>query len=86
MPVAAQDCHKTAFVTPGRLFQFRVMPFGLSGAPALFQRLMDQLIKGCQEFAAVYLDDNGHLQHYLGRSADAIGGDSKPYRRSWVDC
>ena len=44
MPVAAQDRHKAALVTPGGLFQFRVMPFDLSGAPASFQRLMDQLM------------------------------------------
>ena len=34
MPVAEEDRHKTAFTTPIGLFQFRVMPFGLSGAPA----------------------------------------------------
>ena len=37
MPVAAKDQHKTAFVTPFGLFQFRVMLFGLNGAPASFQ-------------------------------------------------
>ena len=80
MPVAVQDRHKTAFVTPGGLFQFRVMPFGLSGAPASFQRLMDQLIKGCQDFAAVYLDDlvifsttwEDHLKQ-LGEILNRIG-------------
>lgn len=44
MSVAAEDQHKTAFVTPFGLFQFKVLPFGLSGAPASFQRLMDRLI------------------------------------------
>ena len=33
MPVAAEDQHKTAFVTPFGLFQFKVLPFGLSGPP-----------------------------------------------------
>ena len=32
------------------------MPFGLQGAPATFQRLMDCVIRGL-EFAAAYLDD-----------------------------
>lgn len=35
---------KTSFTVPGRgLFQFKVMPFGLCGAPARQQRLMDEL-------------------------------------------
>ena len=53
MPVAEEDRHKTAFTTPIGLFQFRVMPFGLSGAPASFQRMID----GLQDYSAAYLDD-----------------------------
>ena len=57
VPLTARACSKTAFVTPFRLYQFRVMPFGLQGAPATFQRLMDRVLRGLDQFAAAYLDD-----------------------------
>ena len=57
VPMSAADRHKTAFTTPMGLFQFTVMPFGLSGAPATFQRMMDQILSGYKEFSAAYLDD-----------------------------
>ncbi len=57
VPVAEKDRPKTAFTTSMGLFQFRVMPFGLSGAPATFQRMMDTLLQGTESFAAAYLDN-----------------------------
>lgn len=45
IPLNKSSQEKTAFTVPGRgLFMFKVMPFGLCGAPARQQRLMDQLI------------------------------------------
>ena len=57
VPVSERDRPKTAFNTPFGLYQFNVMPFGLQGAPATFQRKMDYLVDGCGAFAAAYLDD-----------------------------
>ena len=37
---------KTTFITREGTFRFRVMPFGLPGAPATFQRLMDVVVSG----------------------------------------
>ena len=39
------------------IWQFHVMPFGLQGAPATFQRMMDVILDDVGEFAAAYLDD-----------------------------
>ena len=58
LPVHPEDQTKTAF-SPGPgmgLFQFRRMPFWLSGAPASFQRLMDKVCRGLP-FTTTYLDD-----------------------------
>ena len=49
---------KAAFVTNEGLFQFRVMPFGLCNAPAMFERLMDRVLCGMRwSRCLVYLDD-----------------------------
>ena len=46
--VKKEDRPKTAFVTRKGLFQFRKMPFGLTCAPATFQRLMETVRAGLQ--------------------------------------
>ena len=38
------------------LYEFQRMPFGLSGAPSSFQRLMDKVLRGLP-FVTIYLDD-----------------------------
>eukprot|EP00834_Sanchytrium_tribonematis_P008643 NODE_1091_length_2253_cov_0.657846.p1 type:complete len:133 gc:universal NODE_1091_length_2253_cov_0.657846:876-1274(+) len=43
LKVEEEDKEKTAFVTPFGLYQFTVMPFELSTAPATFQRLIDSI-------------------------------------------
>ena len=49
---------KAAFVAHERLFQLRVMPFGLCNAPATFERLMDQVLCGmCWSRCLEYLED-----------------------------
>uniref|UniRef100_A0A1X7SFW8 Reverse transcriptase domain-containing protein n=1 Tax=Amphimedon queenslandica TaxID=400682 RepID=A0A1X7SFW8_AMPQE len=57
VPVNEKDREKTAFTSPRGLYQFKTMPFGLSGAPATFQRMMDEILRGTETFAGVYLDD-----------------------------
>ena len=57
VPVVQASRSKTAFVTPLVLFQFRVMPFGLHGAPAMFQWMMDRLLDGRNDFSGAYLND-----------------------------
>ena len=69
---------KTAFVTDQGLYEFRVMPFGVKNAPAVFQHLMQSALKDLKtesdpEFVDVYLDDviifsttlDQHISHIL---------------------
>ena len=48
---------KTAFVSPFGKFEFTRMPFGLRNAPAIFQRLMEVVLRECYSFSAPYIDD-----------------------------
>ena len=66
-----KDKEKTAFTCHKGLFEFNVLPFGLSNAPAVFQELMSIVLQGCNAFVTAYLDDilafsstlEDHLEH-----------------------
>ena len=78
---------KTAFITHKGLYEFNVMPFGLRNAPAVFQRLMQQILGNLNQddkppFVSVYLDDIiiysetfqdhlNHLQQVISRLRNA---------------
>ena len=61
---------KTAFITHKGLYQFEVLPFGLSNAVSAFQRTMEVILEGVEN-VKVYLDDilifsdtfEDHLKH-----------------------
>ncbi|KAL0172527.1 hypothetical protein M9458_032838, partial [Cirrhinus mrigala] len=66
------DEWKTAFNTPTGHFEYLVMPFGLSNAPAVFQALVNDVLRDMvNRFVFVYLDDilifsqneRDHVQH-----------------------
>ena len=52
------DEWKTAFNTPLGHFEYLVMPFGLTNAPAVFQALINDVLRDfLNRFIFVYLDD-----------------------------
>ena len=53
-----KDKPKTAFSTHMGLFQFQVMPFGISNAPSCYERLMELVLRGLRwDKCLCYLDD-----------------------------
>ncbi|GAA6101503.1 uncharacterized protein LOC120486734, partial [Tachysurus ichikawai] len=71
VPLSPVSKELTAFKTPFGHYQFWVLPFGLHRAPATFQRMVNQILRGKKASAAAYLDDviifstswQDHLQH-----------------------
>jgi hypothetical protein len=56
--VRKEDIPKTAFVTRYRSYEYTVMSFGLTNAPATFSRLMNYIFMDyLDKFVVVYLDD-----------------------------
>ena len=61
----------TAFSTHNGVYQWKVMPFGLSGASGTFQRVMDYVLRKHSDYAHSYIDDiiifseswEQHLKH-----------------------
>ena len=52
------DEWKTAFNTPTGHYEYQVMPFGLTNAPAVFQALINDVLRYMiNHFVFVYLDD-----------------------------
>ncbi len=74
------DEWKTAFNTPRGHFEYRVLPFGLSNAPAVFQALVNDVLRDMlDQFIYVYLDDILIFSHSLQECRDVV-----IFTRNWI--
>lgn len=81
IPLRIEDRYKTAFVTQEGHFQWTCLPFGLKTSPAIFQRILSNIIRkhNLSDFATNYIDDilifsrsfEEHISH-LSKLLDAI--------------
>jgi len=81
IPLRIEDRRKTGFVTQDGHFQWTCLPFGLKTSPAIFQRILSNILRkqGLIEFSVNYIDDilihsptfEEHLDH-IERVLNAI--------------
>src|SRR5882724_2399410 len=72
IPIHPDDTGKTAVYIPLGLMEYVAMPFGLKNAPAVFQRIMEEVLgENLRKHVLVYIDDviiysedeEQHMQH-----------------------
>ena len=58
MPVKLEDVHKTVFNMRRGLYEFLVMPFGVTNGPTQFKNMMNDLLdEYLDKFILVFLDN-----------------------------
>ncbi len=59
IPLREKDKYKTGFVTQDGHYQWRCLPYGLKTSPAIFQRILSNILRhnNLNKFCTVYIDD-----------------------------
>lgn len=93
IPLRIEDRKKTAFVTQEGHFQWTCLPFGLKTSPAIFQRILSNILRRYKltDFAVNYIDDilifsktfSEHIEH-IRQLLDAIK--TEGFRLKFTKC
>ena len=86
VPMSRRAQEKSAFITPHMSpshWEYKYMPFGLTGAPATFQRLVDTMLRGVQyDCVLAYLDDIIVIGEDVGECRRNLAGVLERIRRA----
>jgi transposase InsO family protein len=81
VPLDEDAQEKSAFVTRGGLWKWKVLPFGLTSAPATFERLMERVLSGLQwQTLLLYLDDVIVFSQTFSQHMERLGEVLKRFR------
>src|SRR5690348_14109464 len=88
IPLSEDAIQKTAFTSRFGLYEYLVMPYGLTNAPATFQRMMDLVLVGLTWVEClVYMDDiiifsETWEEHFASRRCSSVYANINWWRRS----
>lgn len=57
LPLDDETAKLTTFISPNGRFFYKRLPFGISSAPEIFQRTVEQILQGMEEYVLCYYDD-----------------------------
>ncbi len=78
---------KPLLIPPGGHFEYLVMPFGLSNSPAVFQALINDMLRDMvDQFIYVYLDDILIFFFLSPGTCSAHQASAPEAAREWVFC
>lgn len=72
IPIAEDHKSRTAFIFDGKIYEWNVLPFGLTNAPMFFQQAMDEIF-GHLPFVTIYLDDISILSDSAEQHKEHLG-------------
>ena len=64
IPIEEEHKKRTAFIFDGKIYQWKVLPFGPTNAPMFFQQCMQRIFHGL-DFVVIYLDDISILSNSI---------------------
>jgi len=82
--VHSGDCHKTAFIVPDRFYEYKVIPFGLANASAVFMYMIHRILHPHRRNAIVYLNDVLIFSRTLAEHKSHVEGVLQALWNDWL--